>query len=376
MMPKVKTFKKWKILFTIPNFDTAGSGRALLNLCSRLDKNLFDVYISCSHSKGFLFKKVISSGIPFYINDNQVEMKPRLVGLFKCYQLSKFFKKLNMDLIHSFHYGPDYSEALAAKIAGIPWVYTKKNMNWGGSSKNGWQIRSMLSSHIILQNTDMKKLFFKRYKKISLVPRGVNTDEFIPIRKQMSLVKKHNILKNEVVILSVANLSPVKGIDILIRSFKKLSKTYKFIRLFIVGDKESDYGLKMEKMAKESPFGFKVHFTGKVNNVINYYSIADIFVLPTIKKGEGCPVSLLEAMSCGIPSIASNVSGIKDILAPFPELLFTAENSDSLTEKLENLIMAEVDKKESYRKHILKKYDITFEVKNHEQIYKRILSIN
>ena len=81
-------------------------------------------------------------------------------------------------------------------------------------------------------------------------------------------------------------------------------------------------------------------------------------------------------MSCGIPSIASNVSGIKDILAPFPELLFTAENLDSLTEKLENLIMAEVDKKKSYRKHILKKYDITFEVKNHEQIYKRILSIN
>ena len=224
MMPKVKTFKKWKILFTIPNFDTAGSGRALLNLCSRLDKNFFDVYISCSHSKGFLFKKVISSGIPFYINDNQVEMKPRLVGLFKCYQLSKFFKKLNMDLIHSFHYGPDYSEALAAKIAGIPWVYTKKNMNWGGSSKNGWQIRSMLSSHIILQNTDMKKLFFKRYKKISLVPRGVNTDEFIPMRKQMSLVKKHNILENEIVILSVANLSPVKGIDILIRSFKNYQR--------------------------------------------------------------------------------------------------------------------------------------------------------
>ena len=40
------------------------------------------------------------------------------------------FRKLKIDLIHSFHYGSDYSEALAAKFAGIPWVYTKKNMNW------------------------------------------------------------------------------------------------------------------------------------------------------------------------------------------------------------------------------------------------------
>ena len=72
-----------------------------------------------------------------------------------------------MDLIHSFHYGPDYSEALAAKIAGVPWVYTKKNMNWGGSSKNSWKIRSILSSHIILQNRDMKNLFFEKYKKTS-----------------------------------------------------------------------------------------------------------------------------------------------------------------------------------------------------------------
>ena len=60
MMPKVKTNKKWKILYTIPNFDTAGSGKALLNLCSRLDKKFFKTYISCSHSKGSLFAKNLS----------------------------------------------------------------------------------------------------------------------------------------------------------------------------------------------------------------------------------------------------------------------------------------------------------------------------
>ncbi len=376
MIIKVKNNQKRKILFTIPNFDTAGSGKALLNICSRLDKKFFKSYISCSHSKGSLFKEVISSGTPFYINNNQVQMKPRLEGLFNCYQLSKFFKKLNMDLIHSFHYGPDYSEALAAKIAGIPWVYTKKNMNWGGSSKNGWKIRSMLSSHILMQNRDMQNMFFKKSTKISLVPRGVDTIKFFPKKKRISLIKKYNILEGEIVILTVANLSPVKGIDVLLKSFIKLSYKYNFIRLFLVGNKNSDFGKMMENNARKSIFKSNIHFVGKVDEVIDYYSIADIFVLSTIKKGEGCPVSLLEAMSCGISPVGSNVSGIKDILDPFPNLLFSPGDPDSLAERIENLILEKKDKKNIYRQHVLNKYDINNEVKAHEKIYKKILRIN
>ena len=108
----------------------------------------------------------------------------------------------------------------------------------------------------------------------------------------------------------------------------------------------------IELEAKNSPFPSKIHLTGKVDEVIDFYSIADIFVLPTIKKGEGCPVSLLEAMSCGIPSVASNVSGIKDILDPFPELLFSPGDVDSLVEKIENLIKKNDNTKKIYRKHV------------------------
>ena len=46
--------------------------------------------------------------------------------------------------------------------------------------------------------------------------------------------------------------------------------------------------MKIEQKAKNSSLGPKIEFTGRVNEVRDYYSIADIFVLPTIKKGEGC----------------------------------------------------------------------------------------
>ena len=375
-MPESKYNRKYRILFTIPNFDTAGSGKALLNICKRLDKKFFEPYISCSHTQGYLFQEVIKLGIPFVINKNQVSMIPRIYGIIRCFQLSKFFRNLKIDLIHSFYYGPDYSEALAAKFAGIPWVYTKKNMNWGGNSKNGWILRSMLSSHILLQNKDMQELFFRNKVKTSLVPRGVDTTEFHPTKKHDSLTRQYNIRNNELIILTVANISPIKGIDILIKSFKILSAKYNFLRLFIVGDKSTNYAMKIEQKAKNSSIGPKIEFTGRVHEVRDYYSIADIFVLPTIKKGEGCPVSLLEAMSCGIPPVASEVSGIKDILEPFPELLFTPENKNELARKLEKLIKLNAGKSNFYRKHILKKYNIELEVSNHEKIYKNVLLIN
>ena len=168
----------------------------------------------------------------------------------------------------------------------------------------------------------------------------------------------------------------MKGVDLLLNAFIKLSHKYNFLRLFLVGNKDSDFGKMIENTARKSQFKSNIHFVGKVDEVIDYYSIADIFVLPTIKKGEGCPVSLLEAMSCGVSPIGSNVSGIKDILDPFPQLLFSPGDADSLAGKIENLMSEKEDKKKIYRKYILNKYDIDVEVNAHEKIYKKLLKIH
>ena len=52
------TIKRTKIVFTIPNFDTAGSGKALLKVATGLDSERFDAQICCMHAKGAFFKEV------------------------------------------------------------------------------------------------------------------------------------------------------------------------------------------------------------------------------------------------------------------------------------------------------------------------------
>ena len=118
--------KKLKILFTIPNFDTAGSGQALLKIASLLDKNIFNPEIACLHNRGDFFEKVVQSGIKIHIINLYIDARPIFKMLFDSYKLSKIFKKINPQLIHSYHYASDYTEPLAAKFAGIKWIYTKK----------------------------------------------------------------------------------------------------------------------------------------------------------------------------------------------------------------------------------------------------------
>lgn len=363
-----------KILYTIPNFDTAGSGKALLNVAKSLDKTKFEPHICCSHSRGDFFKTVQDSGIPIHIKKTSHPMIPRLKGIKESYILAKFFKDLNIDIIHSFHYSDDYSEALAAKFARIPWIYTKKNMNWRA---NSWYLRTLLSKHILAQNTEMLKSFFQNSRKVSYVPRGVDTKQFYPSKPNRKILNLYNININDNILICVANLHPVKGVETLIDAFLQLPKKLCPIHLFIVGSKDNHYGKTLEKKVYFSDQNYKIHFTGNVSNVKDFLSISKLFILPTLnfKRKEGCPVALLEALVSGLNVLGSNVCGINDVLNDFPENLFKPGNVLELKKKIEhNLTNENKFFNKKLFKHSIKNYDIMVEVKRHEGIYLKILS--
>ena len=107
------------------------------------------------------------------------------------------------------------------------------------------------------------------------------------------------------------------------------------------------------------------------------YNASDIFVLPTHQTGraEGCPVALLEAMSTGLPVIASNIPGSRDILEDFQDYLFEPEIMKLYQKKLNPFLS--LDKYQtsvlgnSMRNHIEKKFDIRYEVNKTERVYKK-----
>ncbi len=365
-----------KILYTIPNFDTAGSGKALLKIATRLNRNQFEPHICCFHNRGAFFKVVEESGIPIHIYPYTTAMIPRLKGLKNSWRISRFFSKNRFDLVHSFHYSSDYSEALAARLAGTKWIFTKKNMNWGGSSKNSWKLRSWLASGIIAQNTDMLAQFYPGWKKVNLIPRGVDIEEFSPnTEARVQLRKKMNLSPEHRLIICVANLVPVKGIEVLIESFQQVAPRFFDASLIIAGEDNSEYAKALKKEVSLSKIQSRILFTGKVLNVSDYLNAANIFVLPTLNKGrkEGSPVSLLEAMATEKVVLASKIPGIKDQLQNFPDLLFEAGNVAQLTQKLEDWLSRPASSLlqtgNLLRKEVLERFSIDREVSRHEKKY-------
>jgi len=371
--------KKIKILFTIPNFDTAGSGKALLNIAKGLDQKYFEPHIACLHDKGVGFKNIEKSGLPVHILQYIVPMAERIKGLIQCWKISRTLKEINPDLIHSFHYAPDYSEALAARMAGIPWVFTKKNMNWGGKSKNGWRLRSYLARHIIIQNTDMRMEFYPTSSNTTLIPRGVNLHEFSPKSSNNNSVEYLGIPRDSKVIMVIANLVPVKGIEYLIEAFDLMCEKKKSFYIVIIGDDNNNYAKNLKKIAEKKYNGHKILFTGKRQDIPDLLKLAYVFVLPTLNqyRREGSPVVLLEAMAAGIPVLASNVSGSRDILSNIPNQLFSPEDVSSLEDKLNWIINLDKENRDDLIKSQLEilneKYAIEREIEQHELLYKNIL---
>ena len=148
--------------------------------------------------------------------------------------------------------------------------------------------------------------------------------------------------------------------------------------MFIVGDNNNQYGKKLNVKTKKLNTYSKIHFTGKIINVPDYYSIADLFIINTLDEGrrEGCPVALLEAMACGLPVIGSDIPGIRDILKPFSKNLFQAGDIEELKKAIMNNLNYENKKlREDFKSRISKYYDISIEVSNHESIYKQCLNL-
>jgi glycosyltransferase involved in cell wall biosynthesis len=106
-------------------------------------------------------------------------------------------------------------------------------------------------------------------------------------------------------VITTARLSKEKGIDILLRAWAHVVRHEKGLKLILVGD--GPLAVALKELCQSLGLTESVEFTGIVRNPMEYLKGADLFVLPS--RSEGLSNALLEAMSYGLPCIATNVGG-------------------------------------------------------------------
>ena len=367
-----------RILFTIPNFITAGSGRALLNIVQSLDRARFEPSVCVLKRGGKLEAEVEQRGIPLLEHQFTIPARPYHTLLGRSRDAAAPFRAGAFALWHSFHYGDDYTEPLIARAAGARgWIYTKKNMNWSARS---WHVRSFLARRIVAQNTDMMRAFFSSvvyHRKVRLIPRGVDATRFSPsVAPRLRLREQFSIPSDSTIVTSVAQLLPVKGHPVLLLASASVPGTH---LLLAGGDVQSEYAESLRGQAKRHGFADRVHFLGVVNDVPALLAETDIFALATRAHGheEGCPVALLEAMGSGRACIATDVAGSRDLIVDGETgLLVPSGDVLALGQAIQRFVRSPGDRRRfghAALTRVLERYTIEHEVHAHEALYAEAL---
>ncbi|MBA3827749.1 MAG: glycosyltransferase [Taibaiella sp.] len=366
--------KKIKILFTIPNFTTAGSGREMFNIIEGLDKSTFEPFICIKSGGGALYDEIISKGYRVIIKKfNTEDISNIIKKLFAARELARFFKQYHFDLWQSFNWSSDFTEALVAKWAGAKYLYVKKNMNW---ERKAWRVKSFLSHTIIARNTTLlRKHFASPYlsKKTILIPGGVDISQY---NRGISVVREElNIPVDAYLISCVAQIVKVKGQHILLEAIVNLPEVYVVLAGAI---KDEQYIEELRKIVRDFGMESRVIIPGPISNVYKLLNASNAFVLPTSMYGgheEGCPVALLEAMACGIPCIASNVAGSNDLLVNDNGQLFTPDDPEALKKCIEEYITNKSFAENMGRnaqKTVQEKYTLDIEAYNFSKLYHKL----
>jgi glycosyltransferase involved in cell wall biosynthesis len=369
--------KKIRILFTIPNFITAGSGREMFNIVEGLDKNIFEPMIAVQQAGGKLYNEIVNKGYTIiehrFIEESQAGLANKLSAAGKN---SQFFKQYNIDIWQSFHWSSDFTEALTARWCGAKYVYVKKSMNW---NRKAWKVKSFLADAIIARNTTLINKTFNHwlYKRKTHFITGAVAIERFYTAKNNELRTTLNIPQHMHIVLCIAQLIKVKDQLTLIKAVAKIPDAY----LVLVGAARDEVYLKeVNELIAQLDIENRVHFFGYTNDTAKLINGCDVFVLPTSKIGgheEGCPVALIEAMACGAACIASNVAGSNDLIQHNQTgLLFEPANENDLADKISLLLKDKALAKRiaiAAQNKVQKEHRLEKEIQAFTEVYKKMV---
>ena len=222
---------------------------------------------------------------------------------------------------------------------------------------------------IITVSKSSKNGIIKEFKcnknKISVINNGLDTNEFSPIP-----ASKRN--KNRLITTASADV-PLKGLDYSLKAIKILKEKYPDIHLIVIGDVKK--GGHTERLIEELGIKENIFFKKNISKtkICELYSSSSIAIVSSLYEGFGYPV--IEAMSCEVPLIATDVSSIPELVGDFAKLIKPKDSkqiSDAVIEILSDYENYKVIA-ENGRQHIIDKFNWPKITRQYEEVILRTI---
>jgi len=331
---------KKRICYIITKSNFGGAQKYVYELATSLDKNLYKVTVALG-GQGILKQKLVDAGIEVIT----IPSLERDISIFKEFSTFNFlynlFSERHFDVVHLNSSKIGGLGSLAARLSGIPkiiftahgWAFNEdRSLISKMIIKLVYWITIILSDTTIAVSENIKNRVFGWpfiSNKITVVHNGVKEIDFYEkeIAREKINANNSKVDKEKFLIGTIAELHPIKGLDILIDSAKEITKDEN-VQFVIIG--EGQIRQELEEKIQSSNLENKVILLGFLDNAAKYLKAFDLFALPS--RSEALALVVLEAGLAQVPVVASRVGGIPEVISneTFGKL-FDSENTSQLT---------------------------------------------
>jgi glycosyltransferase involved in cell wall biosynthesis len=280
--------------------DMGGLEKLLVEFARHTDRERFQLRFVSLTTRGALASDLEACGWPVEALADPGGLRASLV-----FQLARRFRRWDIDVVHTHDERPLLYGGLAARLAGARLIHTRHGQKARNPRRQVFLFRlaAGCARRMIAVSNDSARLTVKE----GVPPQKVRT-----IRNGIDLTRfAFSGPTPGGPVVTVARLSPEKGIDTLLHAAARLLTLCPDFRLEIAGDGRCSAELKT--LHADLGLGVRVKFLGEVRDVPALLARASLFVLPS--NEEGISLTLLEAMARGLPVVATRVGGTPEVLS-------------------------------------------------------------
>lgn len=298
------------VAFCITELDRGGAELAMTQLVLGLDRTEWLPRVYCLGPQSYFAEVIRSGGVNVEcFNAAGMTTLPRVL-----IQLTMAFRRFRPALLQTFLFHGNLIGRLAGRLARVPRIVSgirvaDRHNHWHGHLD---RFTNALVDHNVCVSDGVAEFAISHSglnaQKISVIPNGVDFNRFAAA--EPANLQQFGIPNGATTLITVGRLEEQKGIDILLRAASVVLTNSPSTHFLIVGDGPDRQDL--QSLAKRLGIANSVHFVGARDDVPGLLAASTVFVLPS--RWEGMPNALLEAMSAGLPVIATAAEGSRDLV--------------------------------------------------------------
>ncbi len=330
---------KKRILHVIPSLDRAGAEKQLVLLASRLPRDQFDVHVCALTRGGPLEADLQKAGVDVTVIGKRWRVSPTAF-----WRLKRHIARLRPDLVHTWLFAANAYGRGAAILSGVKHLVAAERCvdPW-----KGWQELTIdrylarRTRRIVANSPAVRDFYVARglpAEKFTVIPNGVAAPR-PPVVSREELLAELGLPAGAQLIGLVGRLWLQKRVKDAIWAADLLKVIHDDVHLLILGD--GPHRARLQRFRDQCEIADRVHFLGHRDDAARFMPHFDI--LWSTSGYEGQSNAIMEAMSAGVPVVATDVPGTRDLVVDDQTGFFFAVGDRAALARHTNALLGDAD---------------------------------